>query len=415
LIDKQGSFKLTYSKADYGVGYLMSADEKPLFVILRGEAIELVGEKLSYAETIKITKGQENQWFEQYAQEHPRREQALSAWIYLEKIYTQDNLFSTEKTVNKAIQSEKLRIKNEDKKFLSQLPKDSYVSWFLPTRKLVSSVSTVAQYRPEEIPSTIVSFRSLDYTDERLYKSGLFKDAIKSHFWLLENSGKSLDSVFIEMKHSIDAMLANLTKDNKKLNEVTDFLFDLLERQSLFQASEYLAIKVLNETSCTIDSDLAKQLETYRAMKIGNSAPEISFGNSSYLNGIKQNMFNSLSNLTTPYTLVVFGASWCPKCMEELPRLVQNYVKWRNLGVEVVYVSLDTEPASFEQAVKSYPFFAYCDYEKWESNVVKDYYVFGTPTFYLLNEKREILLRPNSVSQMDTWVDWYLGSGNKKD
>jgi hypothetical protein len=198
------------------------------------------------------------------------------------------------------------------------------------------------------MPSTIASFRSLDYTDERLYKSGLFKEAIESHFWLLENSGKSLDSVFIEMKHSIDAVLANLTKDNKKLNEVTDFLFDLLERQSLFQASEYLAIKVLNETSCTIDIDLAKQLETYRTMKIGNSAPEISFGNSSYLNGIKQNMFNSLSNLTTPYTFVVFGASWRPKCMEELPKLVQNYVKWRNLGIEVVYVSLDTEPASFE-------------------------------------------------------------------
>jgi thiol-disulfide isomerase/thioredoxin len=415
LIDKQGSFKLTYSKADYGVGYLMSADEKPLFVILSGENIELVGEALSLAETLKITKGQENQWFEQYAQEHPRREQARSAWIYLEKIYTQDNLFSTQKTVNKAIQSEKLRIKNEDKKFLSQLPKDSYVSWFLPTRKLVSSVSTVAQYRPEEIPSTIAAFRSLDYTDERLYKSGLFKDAIESHFWLLENSGKSLDSVFIEMKHSIDAMITNLTKDNKKLNEVTDFLFDLLERQSLFQASEYLAIKVLNETSCTIDSDLVKQLETYRAMKIGNSAPDISFGNSSYLNGIKQNMFNSLSNLTTPYTLVVFGASWCPKCMEELPKLIQNYVKWRNVGVEVVYVSLDTDQQVFEQAVKSYPFFAYCDYEKWESNVVKDYYVFGTPTFYLLDSKREILLRPNSVNQMDAWVDWYLGSGNKKD
>jgi thiol-disulfide isomerase/thioredoxin len=414
-IDATGNFKLTYSKTDYGVGYLMSADEKPLFVILSGEAIDLVGEKLSYAETIKITKGQENQWFEQYAQEYPCREQALSAWIYLEKIYTQDNLFSTQKTVNKAIQSEKLRIKNEDKKFLLHLPKNSYVSWFLPTRKLVSSVSTVAQYRPEEIPSTIAAFRSLDYTEERLYKSGLFKDAIESHFWLLENSGKSLDSVFIEMKHSIDAMLANLTKDNKKLNEVTNFLFDLLERQSLFQVSEYLAIKVLNETSCTIDSDLAKQLETYRAMKIGNSAPDISMGNSSYLNGMKQNMFNSLSNLTTPYTLVVFGASWCPNCMEELPKLVQNYVKWRNLGVEVMYVSLDTEPASFEQAVKSYPFFAYCDYKKWESNVVKDYYVFGTPTFYLLNEKREILLRPNSVNQMDEWVDWYLGSGNKKD
>lgn len=144
-INTNGNFKLTYSGADYGVGYLMSADEKPFFVILSGEDIELGGEALGSIETLQVKNGKENKWFEQYANEHPRREQALSAWIYLEKIYAQDTLFSNQKTPNKAIQSEKLRISNEDKNFLAQLPKDSYVSWFLPTRKLVSSVSTVAQ------------------------------------------------------------------------------------------------------------------------------------------------------------------------------------------------------------------------------------------------------------------------------
>jgi hypothetical protein len=170
-----------------------------------------------------------------------------------------DSLFAGQKTPNQSIQNEKKRIKEEDAAFLASLPKDSYVSWFLPTRKLVSTVSGVAQYRTDEIPSTLAAFRNMDYTDQRLYKSGLFKDAIESHFWLLENSGKSLDSVFVEMKVSIDTMMNNLVKDEKKLNEVTDYLFDLLERHSLFQASEYLAIKVLNEVSCTIDSDLAKQ------------------------------------------------------------------------------------------------------------------------------------------------------------
>ena len=62
-IDENGNFKLNYSKADYGVGYLMSNDKKPLFVILSGEDIEINGAALSYKETIKITKGQENQWF----------------------------------------------------------------------------------------------------------------------------------------------------------------------------------------------------------------------------------------------------------------------------------------------------------------------------------------------------------------
>jgi thiol-disulfide isomerase/thioredoxin len=412
-IDEKGNFKLTYSKADYGVGYLLSADEKPLFVILSGEEIELVGKALSSPESIKITKGLENRLFEKYAQEHPRREQALSAWIYLEKIYTRDSLFAVQKRPSKNIQVEKERIKNEDVVFLAKLPKDSYVSWFLPMRKLVSSVSTVAQYRPEEIPSTILAFRNIDYTDQLLYKSGLFKDAIENHFWLLENSGKPLDSVFIEMRISIDAMMVYLVKDDRKLNEVTNFLFDLLERHSLFQASEYLAIKVLNETSCTIDSDLSRQLESYRAMKKGNIAPEIAFENNTYLNGLKQTQFINLASQKTPYTLIVFGASWCPKCTEELPKIIQNYIKWRNLGVEVVYVSLDTEQAVFEQTVVIYPFFTYCDFKKWDSKVVQDYYVFGTPTMYLLDNNREILLRPNSATQVDAWVNWYLVQGNK--
>ncbi len=411
--DEKGNFKLSYAKEDYGVAYLISSDKKLLFVLLSGEDVEIIGEALSAAETIHIKKGKENLLFEQYAKEHPRREQALSAWIYLEKIYTMDSLFSVQKTAVKNIQLEKQRIKEEDAAFLANLPKGSYVSWFLPTRKLVSDVATIAQYRPEEIPATIAAFRKMDYANSRLYKSGLFKEAIESHFWLLENSGRSLDSVFIEMKFSIDAMMEYLIKDEKKLNEVTNYLFDLLERQSLFHASEYLALKVLNETSCTIESDLAKQLESYRAMKKGNIASDIKFGNMTYLNGVKQAMFNNLTNLTTPYTLVVFGASWCPKCLEELPKLIQNYVKWRNLGVEVVYISLDTAQQVFEQSVKSYPFFAYCDYKKWESQVAKDYYVFGTPTFYLLDAKRKILLRPNSISQVDAWVDWVLVQGNK--
>jgi thiol-disulfide isomerase/thioredoxin len=416
IIDEKGNFKLSYSKSDYGVGYLMSSDEKPLFVILSGEDIDVVGTgaSLSNMETIKIAKGQENKWFEQYAQEHPRREQALSAWVYLEKIYKLDSLFSVQKTPNKAIQSEKQRIKNEDLEFLNHLPKDSYISWFLPTRKLVSSVSVVAQFRTEEMPVTIAAFRALDYTDQRLYKSGLFKDAIENHFWLLENSGRSLDSVFIEMKVSIDAMMVRLIKDEKKLNEVTDYLLDLLERHSLFQASEYLAIKILNETSCTINNDLAKQLESYRAMKKGNIAPDIIFSGDKFAPGYEQNNApNKLSDIKNKYTVVVFGASWCQKCTEELPEIAKNYAKWKTQGVEVVFVSLDENKEMFKNFTSIFPFISFCDYQKWNSTAVKNYYIFGTPTMYLLNEKREILLRPNSVKQMDGWVDWYLVQGNE--
>ena len=407
--DENGNFKLNYAKTDYGLGYLISADNKPFFVILSGEDIELKGEALSLAETLKTLKGNENIAFARYAAEHPRREQALSAWKYLEKIYQIDSLFSVQQLPKTNIGKEIQRIRKEDEDFLKSLDAKSYVAWYLPTRRLVSDVSTIAQYRPDEIPATVAAFRNLDYSDDRLYRSGLLRDAVESHFWLLENSGKSLDSVFIEMKLSVDAMVPKLIKDEKKLNEITDYLFDLLERHSLFQASEYLALKILNEVSCTIDNDLAKQLETYRAMKKGNIASDILFvGDLLNANITGGAVPKKLSDIKCKYTLVVFAAGWCQKCTEELPKIAGLYSKWKQKGVDVVFISLDEKKEDFNAFAAKFPFLSYCDYKKWGSPVASQYYVFGTPTMFLLDAKREILLRPNSVQQMDAWVDWFI-------
>jgi thiol-disulfide isomerase/thioredoxin len=405
-VGSNGVITFNFNTDKPAIGYLITAENKPYFLILdKNERIRLQGGHLSYSESVQITEGQQNQAFATYAVQHPRREQALSAWGYLEKIYILDSMFSIQAVPSKAIQSEKVRIKKEDQAYLDALNPSWYVRWYLPVRRLVSDVSTIAQYRTEEIPATVSAFRSLDYTDERLYRSGLLKDALESHFWLLENSGRPLDSVFIEMKVSMDSMFLHLVKNQDRLNEVTDYLFDLLERHSLFQASEYLALKALNETSCTLNSDLAKQLETYRAMKKGNIAPDMEF---------RVNLKNSipklkkLSELKSPYTLIVFGASWCETCKEEVPKIANLYSKWKAKGVEVVFISLDETKESFEQFVTPFPFTSYCDYGKWNSPIATSYYVFGTPTMFLLDAKREILLRPNSIQQMDAWVDYFL-------
>ena len=415
ICDKEGRFSFRFNTDNPSIGYLISSDNKPFFLILdKNEKIELKGENLAAAENIRTISGKQNQAFARYGAEHPRREQALSAWRYLQKIYVLDTLFSNQAIPQNAIEAEMLRVKNEDKSFIKSLDPKSYVAWYLPVRRLVSDVSIIAQYRAEEIPSTISAFRKLDYTDERLYRSGLLRDAIESHFWLLENSGRSLDSVFLEMKTSIDSMMINLVKDEKKLNEITDHLFDLLERHSLFRASEYLALKALNEVSCTINCDLAKQLETYRKMKKGNIAPDIDFTRTTVLSTQNNSELpKKLSDINRDYFVVVFGASWCQKCREEIPQIISVYENWKKYGVEVIFVSLDEKENDFQSFAARFPFISICDYKKWNSPVAQEYYVFGTPTIYLLNNKREILLRPNSVKQMDAWVDWFLTKGNK--
>jgi len=413
--DNEGRFALMYTPADKGMGSLKGPENKPFVLVLSGEDIELRGENFLAHEKIEMQKGPENKLFARYASEHPRREQALSAWNYLQKIYHTDSLFLVQKTPVKAIETEQKRIKEEDAAFLRSISPAMYVSWYFPVRKLLTSLSTVAQYRTVEIPATIAAFRKLDYTDPRLYKSGLLREAIEGHFWLIENSGKTLDSSAAEMKVSIDAMLKNLSTDVKKLNEITDYLFEMLEQHSLFQASEYLALKVLNEVSCTIDANLSRQLETYRAMKKGNTAPDVTLTGDVLAPGYEKGKVPAkVSDIKAPYTVVAFGASWCPKCREEFPEIARQYGKWKSQGVEVILFSLDEEPGAFKEFAKDFPFVSVCDYKKWNGNAVNNYYVFGTPTIFLLDNERKILLRPTSVKQMDAWVDWYLVQGNKR-
>jgi thiol-disulfide isomerase/thioredoxin len=399
-----GSFNLQFYLDNATIGYLLTKNSKPFIVVLSGEDIVLKGETLSHPETIKIIEGKENQLFGQYALEHPKREQALSAWDYLLKMYKTDTIFINKKSTIKKIEREIISIKNEDDYFLKKLPQNSYINWYLPMRKLVTSVPIVAQYRTKEIPKTIQAFRLIDYSDNRLYNSGLLKEVLESHFWLLENSGTSLENVNHEMKISIDLLLDNLFKDNSKLNEITHYLFDLLERHSLFEASEYLAIKVLNQTSCTLDSNFARQLETYRAMKKGNIAPDIIFDEKAYILHNNQSI-TKLSDSKASYKLVVFGASWCPKCTEEIPQLAHNYHVWKNKGLDVVYISLDDNKEMFESFASSLPFISYCDLQKWNSKPVLDYYVFGTPTMFILDQSNKIVLRPNSVKQIEAWIN----------
>src|SRR5690606_8948997 len=107
------------------------------------------------------------------------------------------------------------------------------------------------------------------------------------------------------------------------------------------------------------------------------------------------------------------GAGWCPACPSELAQIAGVYSKWKSQNVEVVFVSLDEDRGVFKKFTSPFPFISLCDYQKWESTPVKEYHVFATPTMYLLDNKRQIVLRPNSVGQMDSWVDWHLVQGNK--
>lgn len=55
------------------------------------------------------------------------------------------------------------------------------------------------------------------------------------------------------------------------------------------------------------------------------------------------------------YVLVCFWASWCRPCREELPLLKQIYSKYHDKGLEIVSISIDTNPAEWLEFAKENP------------------------------------------------------------
>jgi len=407
--DEKGRFSFSYSPQDYGIAFLSGEDKKPFVVVLEKTGVSLAGQVLSEASSIRILEGQENRWFEQYTQEQGKREQALSAWGYLQSLYQNDPFFKTQQTPTQAIQTELLRIQKEEQEFIGSLPPDSFVRWFLPIRKLVSSVGAVAQYRTAELPQTIAAFRDLDYADPHFQKSGLYRDLFESQFWLLENSGGTLDEIYQKMEGSLAAILSTVEENAPLYNEVVTYLLELLERRSQTIVAEYLALTALEQDEVVLQPRLARQLEGYRAMKVGVRVPEIQFAGELLLQGKPIAYPSRLSEVTAPYRLVIFGASWCPACSEAMGELIPLYKKWNGLGLEGIFVSLDTDPIAFQAYSEGIPFIAFSDYKKWDTQGVSDYYVSSSPSFFLIDSSGQLLVRPQSVKQIDAWVDWKLG------
>lgn len=407
LTNAQGNFTLNFSTADYGMAVLSVEGAKPHILVLCNENIEITAVNNQDALEIKILQGTENLLLQQHIAEQPLRNQALSAWRYLNTLYQKEHFFNKEERALLAINQEAERIKADEKYFLEHLSPASFLKWYIPIRNLLGSVAQVAQYRPEEIPGTLAALRNINYADERLYKSGLLAEAVENHIWFIENSSGALDLVFSDLNRSIDIILDQLKDNNDKFNLLMPYIFEVLEKRSLFTSSEYLAKRLLEGDDCgCLNSDFERQLHKYGKMAVGATAPDIAFTRFTYFpEGLQAKV---LSELEADYYLVIFAAGWCSHCREALPKLAEYYSEVKAKNIEVVMVSLDETAQDFAKFAAPLPFISTTDYQKWSGQAVTDYQVYATPSYFMLDKNLKILQKLKDVEHLKSWVDWFV-------
>jgi peroxiredoxin len=265
--------------------------------------------------------------------------------------------------------------------------------------------NVIANSSATKIQASTKVFRDINFSDPQLYASGFIFNLIDRYFLDVQNSRLDEVAKFKELFASVDIILDSVKKNEKVYNDLTKYLFQYFEKYSLFNASEYISIKALSQKEVALNGALANKLESYRKMKVGNRAPNFELLGDVFKNGLAVKASIHLSDIKITYKLVIFGGSWCNQCRAEMIQLLPRYNNWKAKGIEVVFVSLDTDKKEFENFTTPFPFYSVCDYKKWETQAAKDYYVSSSPTLFLLDSNNKIILRPPTVASLDGWLE----------
>ena len=139
------------------------------------------------------------------------------------------------------------------------------------------------------------------------------------------------------------------------------------------------------------------RLKGYEAIKPNMQAPNISFTNGS-------TTAIDLNSIVAKYTVVVFWASWCPHCMETMPKVNE----WALLHpeVKVVAVSLDDDKNTYETAIAPLSNLLHsCDFLKFEGKAAKDFYIVATPSFFVLDQDKKFVNKYSDFESIERVIN----------
>ncbi len=240
-------------------------------------------------------------------------------------------------------------------------------------------------------------FSHVNFNDADLKRSNILIDKINTYVFNI-NPPKNPKTKHLEYLKRIENILPRI-KDSVYKNNVifslTTSFVNVDGRVSKTLIDKYIKKMPAEEQQKINLQSVLDQI----GLTIGEKAPDFNF------NDLKGHQYN-LYKITPkkPYTLLIFWSATCPHCLHAMPK-IQKMFKDRD-NFNIVAIGLETEHYPWSSEHQYYPEFIHgIKLEKWNNPIIKTYGIHATPTFFILNDKNEIIAEPYEVKDIQEFLD----------
>jgi thiol-disulfide isomerase/thioredoxin len=240
-------------------------------------------------------------------------------------------------------------------------------------------------------------FEDMDPLDNSLIHSMAISDRIQG---MMVKFSKGEESKFLAC---IDIIKAHFEPNPTTLESALYAMLDGFYNTGKEDICQYILDNYIFDEDCGADlSDVIRQrAQGIINLQIGQVPPN--FNIETYGGGTLNLLETAAKN---KYTLIMFWASWCHKCEQEIPALIPMYARTHSSGFEAIGVSIDVSRKTWTDLIdsKGMQYLNVSELQGWDSPVVKKFKITATPTYFLLNKKGEIVLKPKRIYEVDAFL-----------
>ena len=244
---------------------------------------------------------------------------------------------------------------------------------------------------------------NVDLTDERLIRTPVISNKLKR--FIKDLTIQNPDS----LKVSIDYLMDRVENVPAYYQYFTVWMINnyepnetkLMDSQAIFvhMVKNYHTVEKATWSTPAETGGLQQRADEMKLSLVGLQGPDVvstdQYGNK-----------KSIYEMDQDYIVVYMYNPDCEHCQEETPKLMKFYNEWKQNGLGVFAIAIDTDDTKWKNYINSNRLQEWTHvYDPTNKSIYGKYFVDVTPEIYLLNPERKIIAKNLKTHQIITMIE----------